>query len=399
MTSIIDSGKCTGCAACANTCPLQCIMMLPDIEGFLHPQIDIQKCVDCRKCVTVCPAQLGSVNGFKTEPATYAVYSAEHDTVECSSSGGFFSVLAKYIIQMGGVVFGAAFDTPTAVHHISVRDIKSLYKLRGSKYVQSEIGLSYQEAEHELQQNKLVLFSGTPCQIAGLNHYLQREYDNLICVDIICHSIPSPKVWKAFVEETSIRSNSKISSVNFRDKRISWEEYCLSFQLEDGNECILGGDQNLYMQAFIGGLSTRPACYQCAFKGNNRESDITLGDFWGVSHIQKEAYNTRGTSLVIVNSKKGNAILNQIQSKLVIFPASMDSALHSNPAYSKSSMPHPHRARFFSQLDSMGVYYCIETSMLPTKMEKIVLAIKRSFPYRAIAKIVRMIDTKFFRYS
>lgn len=394
MTSITESGKCTGCAACANACPSQCITMLPDTEGFSHPQIDPKKCVDCRKCVAVCPTLPGAVSGFEAEPAVYAAHSADPNVVEYSSSGGVFSVLAEHVIQMGGVVFGAAFDTPDSVHHIAVRDMKSLCKLRGSKYVQSEIGLSYQEAEHELQQNKTVLFSGTPCQIAGLRHYLQREYDNLICIDIICHSIPSPKVWKAFVGETSVRANAEIRSANFRDKRDSWENYCLSFQLADGEEYVLKGGRNLYMQAFIGGLSTRPSCSQCTFKGKNRESDITLGDYWGVRFVQKEAYNARGTSLVIVNTAKGRTMLDLLHAQLVLHPTSMDTALPPNPAYFRPSVSHPRRTRFFSELDSMGVYHSMEALLPPTKKEKFIVAVKRSFPYRAIARLVRIITEK-----
>lgn len=394
MTSITESGKCTGCAACANSCPLQCITMLPDTEGFPHPQIDQDKCVDCRKCVAVCPVQHDAAKGYETEPSVYAAYATDKNIVEHSSSGGVFFVLAEHVIQMGGVVFGAAFDTPTTVHHIAVRDEKSLCKLRGSKYVQSEIGLTYREAEIELHKNKTVLFSGTPCQISGLRHYLRREYDNLICIDIICHSIPSPKAWKAFVDETSVSVNSNISSVNFRDKRDNWENYCLSFQLENGKEYVLKGDKNLYMQAFIGGLSTRQCCSQCTFKGKNHESDITLGDYWGVRFVQNEAYNARGTSLVIVNTEKGRAMLDLIRDRLVLHPSSMDMALPPNPAYSKPSVQHPRRALFFTDLDSVGVYHSIETSLPPTKKEKFILAVRHSFPYRAVTRLARIIAGK-----
>ncbi len=385
---------CTGCAACANACPRQCIIMLPDDEGFLHPKINNQKCVNCCKCIAACPVQPGDSGSFTGEPAVYAGYAADASIVESSSSGGVFSLLAQGVIQSGGVVFGAVFDTVNTVRHIAVKDIASLCKLRGSKYVQSEIGLSYQEAERELRMNKTVLFSGTPCQIAGLRRYLRSEYSNLICVDIICHSVPSPKVWNAFIEETSARADAKVCSVNFRDKRCSWENYCLSFRLENGEEYIFNGKQNLYMQAFIGGLSARPSCGSCAFKGKRHESDITLGDYWGVQFVQKEAYNARGTSLVIVNTEKGNAILNQLRSKIVLFPASMDTALPPNPAYFKSSVPHPRRNKFFSEIDSAGVYHSIENCLSLTWKEKCILAVRRSFPYRAAVRLVRLISGK-----
>lgn len=391
MNSITDSQKCTGCAACANICPRQCITMLPDAEGFLHPQIDCEKCVDCRKCISVCPIQSKEIAGLFCEQKAFAGHSIDSSIVEHSSSGGVFSVLAEYVIQRGGVVFGASFDGPELVRHVAVRDKESLEKLRGSKYVQSIIGCSYQEAKYELDQGKLVLFSGTPCQIAGLRHFLQREYDNLLCVDIICHSIPSPKVWKAFVEKTAAYADSKITSANFRDKRDSWESYCLSFQFEDGNERILNKEQNLYMHAFIGGLSTRPSCYQCAFKGDQRESDLTLGDFWGVNYVQKEAYHSRGTSLVIVNTKKGEEALNQISSQLELIPTLMNTALLSNPAYYKPAVPHPRRARFFSEMNNEDIFSCIETLLQPTKKEKFTRIIKRSLPYRAVSKLLRLI--------
>mgnify|MGYP005793442191 FL=1 len=351
--------------------------MYPDADGFLYPKIDNEKCVNCNKCKAICPVQPRAVTGLSGNPIVYAAYALDHDIVEHSSSGGVFSILSTYVINNGGVVFGAAFDTPDIVHHIAIKDLKSLPKLRGSKYVQSEIKYSYQDVERELRQNRLVLFSGMPCQVAGLRHYLQIEYKNLICIDTICHSVPSPKVWKYFINETESHTHSKICSVNFRDKRDSWENYCLSFQLANGKECIFRKNNNPYMNAFISGLSIRPSCSQCIFKGINHQSDITLGDYWNVCNVQREAYNTRGTSLVIINTPRGISMLNLLRSALMLYPTSLNIALSFNPAYSKPSKLHPRRKLFFSNLDSLGAYQCIKVCLSPTKEEKMRAAIKQ----------------------
>lgn len=391
MTSIVDSKKCTGCSACANACNIKCISMCPDIEGFLYPKIDYGKCMNCHKCINTCPTRPESSVNIVSEPKAYAAYSTNDNIVEHSSSGGVFSVLAEYVIQNGGIVFGAAFESPDTVRHIAVRECEELERLRRSKYVQSEIGQCYQDVEFELKQQKIVLFSGTPCQIAGLRHYLQRDYNNLLCVDIICHSVPSPKIWRDFLKETSIKGNSKVVSVNFRDKRNDWENYCLSFQLEDGNEYILKGEKNIYMKAFIEGLSNRPSCYHCVFKGNHRESDITLGDYWGVKDVQPEVYNGRGTSIVIANTAKGNALLNNINCNLVIRPALIDMALLNNSAYFRASKAHLRRKKFWLEQSktNVGAYDSIEKMLSPTKLEKFILSMKKSCPYRVGARLIR----------
>ena len=331
MPELCSTEQCVGCGACACSCPVTCIRMEADAEGFRYPAIDETQCIQCGRCEKACPVLnfRSSVSGGDA----YAVHNRSADVVRSSSSGGVFTALAEQTIRDGGAVYGAAFEPDFSVAHRRVDTMEALASLRGSKYVQSDLGTTYARVRQDLKAGRPVLFSGTPCQVAALRQFLGHDDPRLLCVDIICHSVPSPKVWRSYLE-----SLGKAAAVNFRDKRESWQGYYLAVGLEDGREVLVRGRDNRYMSAFIQGLSTRPACYQCHFKGDHRAGDITLGDFWSVETVCPDAFHKEGTSLILIQSEKGQAAFDAIADALDAVAVDREKALSQFSALSTGNI-------------------------------------------------------------
>ena len=300
--------KCTGCTACENVCKFNAIKMQDDKDGFKYPHIDENLCVDCKACEKVCP--LNSKKEIKRfENRAYACFCNDNSLRLKSSSGGIFSVIAIKILEDNGVVYGAAFDEEYKVKHLRVNKIEDIEKLRGSKYVQSNLDGIFKDIEAELKSGQKVLFSGTQCQVAGLLSYLKNEYSNLYTLDFICHGVPSPKVWKKYLEfRKKIDNQDKILGINFREKSmLGWDKYEMNIKYSN-REYRNINSEDLYMKAFLGDVSLRKSCYECDFKGKERKSDITLADFWGVKKVMPSMYGKEGTSAVMTNSKKGQEL-------------------------------------------------------------------------------------------
>lgn len=300
---MIDANKhnCCGCSACSQRCPVQCITMVEDSEGFLYPQVDLDKCVNCGLCKQVCPCRN---QREPQEPVSVkAAINADEKIRRQSSSGGIFSLLAEAILKKGGIVFGAKFDDNWEVEHSYTETVEGLAAFMGSKYVQSSIGDSFSQAEAFLREGREVLFSGTPCQIAGLRLFLQKDYNKLITVAIACHSVPSPLVWREYLKSLRLRD---ISEVWFRDKHISWEQYGLSITHKNGRVFFQRFDQNPFMQLFLHGFTTRPSCFYCPAKEGRSRADIILCDCWGISRMLPDYPNDhQGISLVLCQSYRG----------------------------------------------------------------------------------------------
>lgn len=241
-------------------------------------------------------------------------------------------------------VYGETDEKPA--EEKGVERIHELGKLQGSKYVQSQMGSIYLEVKEKLNRGKIVYFSGTPCQVDGLIAFLGKEYDNLICQDIICHGVPSPKIWKQYLKQFNIEKNAKIL---FRDKRTGWESY--SFTIDQREKYTQRASENLYMKVFLNNLCLRPSCYQCHSKGNFRKSDITLGDFWGVEKVCSEMYNEKGTSLILINSEKGKKIFGKIKRNLKIKEINIEEAIKYNESIYKSAFENKKREKFMSEID------------------------------------------------
>ena len=349
----INKEQCTGCGACRNICPADCIQMTPDPEGFLYPRVDAEACISCGLCEQTCPV-LNLHQGVSPDvlPEAYAAYSRDPQIRGSSSSGGVFTELSRYVLHRGGVVFGAAMDEGLQVVHRCVETEEALSALRGSKYVQSSIGLTYRQVRQFLKEGRPVLFTGTPCQIGGLHRFLKQDYDNLITQDVVCHGVPSADVWKAYLKFREEQLGQQLQQVDFRKKVPGWRHYSLKLELADGTEYTCEAAQDPYMRAFVKDLSLRPSCYQCAFKGLHRCADITLADFWGVEHVCPEMDDDKGTSLVLLHTEKGRAVFAEIKEQLHVKPTDAKAAGAYNPAMVKPPVPHIQRPHFYGQLAS-----------------------------------------------
>lgn len=285
---------------------------------------------------------------------TYAAYNKNEIQRINSSSGGIFYLLAEDVINKCGVVFGVCFNDKFEVVHSYVDTIEGISKLCGSKYVQSKIGDSYINVKEFLEKKRLVLFTGTPCQINGLKLFLNKEYDNLICVDIICHGVPSPKLWNKYLKWIESKNKSELKSINFRCKDIGWNNFGMGITYKDGSNKYICKDRDLFMQLFLNNVCLRPSCYNCKAK-ENKLSDITLGDFWGIQNVCPELNDDKGISIVILRNLKGEKEFKNIISNLIYKEVDYNKAVKNNPAEYKSVIMPLNRNNFFEDIDNNGL--------------------------------------------
>lgn len=352
MIDIEDKSKCCGCHGCYNICPQNAIEMIPDEKGFWYPKVDKEKCINCGLCDKICP--ILNKTEIKNEPQVFAAYNKDEKTRKESSSGGVFTLLAEKILEKNGVVFGARFDGDFNVIHDFVEKKEDLEVFRGSKYVQSKIGDTYRKAEGFLKDNRPVLFTGTPCQIEGLKTFLRKDYENLYTQDLICHGVPSPKVWRKYLDFREKRDASHPVRINFRQKDNGWNLYALLLQYNNNNNVYkTNHHDDLFMQTFLQNVCLRESCYDCSFKSKHRKSDITLADFWGIDQILPEMNDDKGTSLVIINSEKGQKLFEKVQENLVVKEVDFETSIQFNQSMFKSENPHKNRNKFFQNLDKL----------------------------------------------
>lgn len=343
--------NCCGCGACAQICPKKCITMAADEEGFLYPRVDGNACIQCGLCRQVCPA-LRELPENSAEPEIFAAYAKNEEIRKESSSGGIFSLLAGWILDQGGAVFGAAFDDDFSVHHLKIERVEDLSKLRGSKYVQSRIENTYSEAETLLKAGRKVLFSGVGCQIAGLKAFLRTDYENLYTVDVLCHGVPSLLVWERYLREQEKRHGAQIRRVSFRNKDSGWKTYSEEQIFENGSRYFRRASKDVYMNLFLQDICLRPSCHVCAFRKGKSGSDLTLGDAWGIDRWMPDMDDDKGTSIVLINSDKGQNLWEQIGELACARQGDPESILRHNCAYYKPAKCHPNRTRFFLALNS-----------------------------------------------
>lgn len=371
MIVIQRNDLCCGCGACLQICPQSSITFKEDNEGFLYPEININTCIDCGLCERVCPV----LNQNKeSEPLhVYAVKNDDEDVLLKSSSGGVFTMLAEKTIKDGGVIFGAKFNADWCVIHDYTDTVEGLEPFMGSKYVQSVIGETYNQAETFLKEGRKVMFSGTPCQIAGLRKFLRKDYENLLTVDFVCHGVPSPLVWRKYLQEEIARQSDAgkntvfaspkdaivLTGVNFRDKSVGWKKYSfvLSFSkmsaVREQNTVLSSVfTDNDYMSAFLTNLSLRPSCYNCPVKAGKSGADITIGDFWGIDKILPNLDSFKGVSIVLINNKKNIDILHKLKCELeeVVYKDAIKENVH---YYTSASIP-VNRRYFFKEIVKNG---------------------------------------------
>lgn len=338
--------RCTDCGACRQVCPVSAISQRENEEGFLFPWISYDKCIQCGKCVEVCPVINPRYSNF-SEPKCYAGYTSDDIRLDRSSSGGVFTVLAKHILEEGGYVSGVVFDEHFKACHIVSDNPQDVKKMRGSKYVQSDTKNVYSEIEQLLKQNRKVLFTGVSCQVAGLKAYLGQQYDNLYCVDILCHGAASPGVFRKYLEEEI--GIDDIRDIQFRNKESEgWRKTYIHIENEKGNVLhqVLG--ENVYAGAFLNDVINRNCCADCQFQKLPRQGDMTIGDFWGIEDCDPQLDDNKGCSVILVNSEKGQELLANCKNGFeVLQEERLKDAIVKNPNIISSSVPHSGRKKFF----------------------------------------------------
>ncbi|MBR1677276.1 MAG: Coenzyme F420 hydrogenase/dehydrogenase, beta subunit C-terminal domain [Clostridia bacterium] len=327
--------------------------MKVDAEGFEYPSVDKTSCINCGLCEKVCP--INKQEPLRSnKPNTYAAKIKDDTIRNLSSSGGIFSILANEILSKCGVVYGVALsDDLKQAQHIRVDNTEDIYKLRGSKYLQSKTGNIFNQVKSDLEDNKQVLFSGVPCQINGLKLFLRKEYENLLTVEVICHGVPSPALWLKYFDYLETKYNAKIQKVNFREKRNGWKTFGLT---EDGDNIsqYLNLHHDPYMQMFLRNYCLRPSCYDCVAKKLESMADLTIADFWGIQNVAPEMDDDKGTSLVLVQTKKGEKILDSLKEQFVSKKVDFDDGIKSNISYWKSCDKPNERNYFFDDMNTMS---------------------------------------------
>lgn len=384
MIKITDKSQCCGCEACRSVCPKDCISMKADKEGFVYPQVDLSRCIDCKLCEKVCPV-LHPASSTKA-PSVYAGINNDTNIRLHSSSGGIFTLIAKHILQKNGVVFGACFDEQWNVVHRYTETEEGLSRFRGSKYVQSHIGESFLQAKRFLDQGREVLFSGTPCQIAGLKNFLRKSYQNLLTVDVVCHGVPSPKVWQKYLHESvckayHIRQGSpfsladKIMNISFRSKEKGWKEFCMSIVYKNRKKEVIPFYDDTYMNVFLSNLSLRPSCYACSAKLHHVQSDITLADFWGIDRLHSEMDDDKGCSLLLVHNAHALSLLKSLDCQLQ--EQKLDEAIDFNPTIIHSVKEPVNRNFFYMILDKTNFAFSYKVSTSSSLLMRIIRKIYR----------------------
>lgn len=388
MIQIIKKEDCVGCNACVQRCPKQCISMHEDEQGFLYPKVDVSLCINCGICEKVCPV----INQAEPKkPLTvYAARNLDPEVQKNSSSGGVFYALAKSIIEEGGVVFGAKFNNKWEVVHDYAETLEGVKAFQGSKYVQSRIGDNYAKAEKFLKDGRKVMFTGTPCQLAGLRLFLRKDYgDQLLKVDVVCHGVPSPLVWREYLRYITARPKGApagkntdfislngipaLAGISFRDKKLGWEKFGFSVRAaatkgsgknSDFPSAIRQTtevkdfffeplDVNLFMQIFLKDLDLRPSCYDCPAKSGKSNSDLTIADFWGIRFAYPELYDFNGVSLILGLSEKGHLTLSSIP-EISMTEVEYKHALNANPSIERSATVPKQYNLFWREFHSNG---------------------------------------------
>ena len=363
MIQIYEKQMCCGCSACEQVCPISCIEMEYDEEGFAYPKVNEETCISCNKCKEVCPFLVKREKRLPKQ--VLGMTNLDDEILMDSSSGGVFGGIANHVIGQGGLVFGASYDNEHTVKHIGVEDKSNLVRLRHSKYVQSDINNNFVKAEAALKSGKYVLFTGTPCQVSGLRNYLYKDYERLYLADIICHGVPSPKVWKKHLDEFRDDFSSSLKKVVFRDKENGWRSDT-KYYFDDTKENVLVDEnKDIYFIGFMKDIFLRPSCYNCQVRYFTSGSNITIGDFWGVQKTHTQQYNPKGVSCVMINDEKGERLIKKVINYFSTFESNIENVHKGNPNLFTSQSEPKIRIEFFKRfnqgekLSTLIEHYCM----------------------------------------
>ena len=362
MIDIVKPIECTGCYGCVNVCPMNCISMEKDVEGFEYPKIDYDECIECNICEHKCPSlHFKNPNKEGSMPEVHAAWSLDEDIRFNSTSVGIFSELAKEVLRNGGYVCGAKYNERHMVEHCIIRKEEDLPKIRQSKYVQSQVGTVYNDIKNLLLENKRVLFCGTPCECAALINVVGEKDDNLTVVDFVCRGANSPEVYKRYLAKLEEEFGSKVSKVWFKNKTKGWNRFSTKVEFEDGQYYLKDRYSDLYMRGYIeANLYMRLCCSDCKYKSFPRVSDITLADFWGIKLKDETKDTDKGTSLVMINSPKGLKLYNGIKSRIFDEEKSIEDTFRGNVCITTSAKPNEKKDDFIKHLDDMDIMENIE---------------------------------------
>lgn len=345
LNPVVDG--CCGCGACVNVCPKDALSMAEDREGFLYPSLDASRCVDCSLCTSVCPVLKP---GKASRPlAVFAAKNRDEAERRSSSSGGIFLPLARQVTEASGTVFGVAFGEGfRSAEHQAAQNSKDLARFSGSKYIQSNTGLTFRQVRKLLEEGRQVMYTGTPCQIAGLRSYLRKDYEGLFCVDLVCHSVPSPMVWRRYLDELR---PGELGEVSFRDKVTGWKLFSLTLRDTHGKVVFSQReDENVFMKGFLKDLYCRPSCHRCPARGGRSGSDITIADFWKLKKFRADFDDNVGVGLVLVRTEKGRLLYDRAGFESI--ECTYEQALYGNAAMEKDAPAHPRREEFFRKAAS-----------------------------------------------
>lgn len=351
---IVDKNSCCGCGACGQICPYRAIEMVYNVEGFYAPQINTKKCVECGLCERVCSC----INKLDKNCIMY-VYGAKHINSQIQStsqSGGAFMGIAELIIEDNGVVYGAAIGDDFITKHIRIVDKEKLKELQGTKYVQSKLENTYKNIASDLNDGKKVMFSGLPCQAAGLKQYISKlkiATNNLYICELLCYGVPSPKVFSDWLICIQKSYKDNLRYISFRDRKKDWGKGKEKYEFVSGQSV----ESSLYTSLYFGHLIDRQSCHNCKFRGIERVGDITIGDFWGIEEVDEDFYDKRGVSVILINTEKGNKVYKRLSDKMIMKEYTIDNVISKQPSLYKHKIVAKDREKFWREYKLFGIKY------------------------------------------
>lgn len=392
MINITNKMDCCGCSACYSVCPKKCINMDIDDEGFEYPKVNHNSCINCGLCTKVCPVLNCKDENQFIQKAFLAQHKSDEIRID-STSGGAFTAIAQYVIKKGGVVFGVALNTKLHAYHTYVTEVEELVRFRNSKYMQSIIGKSFITAKDFLDEGRIVLFSGTACQIEGLKAYLRKDYVNLITVDVVCRAVPSPLIFDKYLEFQERVLGEKVENVRFRDKFYGYKYSTMNLKTKSNNGNYHHGiESDPWLRAFFSNICDRPSCHKCKFKKQYRVSDITIWDCFNVSRFSKLMDDDKGTTRVLTHTSKGNDIIRKLDFLCTIKEVEVKDIVEGVYELLNSTPSHPRRDEFFCDANKMSgveLYEKYFSNSIITKIKYCIRVILNSIGiYSFVKKIV-----------
>ena len=393
MITIQNKAECCGCTACFNICPKNAITMQADEEGFLYPLVDQEKCVNCGMCEKVCP--ILSKKNHEEQTDAYIIRYNNQEIVEESTSGGAFTAISSYIFKNGGVVYGAGYDIDMKVICKKAVCMADLKEMRGSKFVQSSLNRTFQEIKVALKAGKLLLFTGTPCQVAGLIHYLGKHPENLICMDFVCRGVPSPGLWKNYVDYMESKYHSKMIGARFKHKTYGYHTTTMKIDFQNGTSYFGSGRVDPYMKAFVREMSSRPSCAECAFKGIERLSDITVFDCYEYTQITGQRDDDRGYTSVFIHTDKGRKVFEAIKPMLIWQEQAVEKLVTKNGIMvCNSAKPHAKRSAFYEAAAVMSIDKAMQKIEPITKKDQLIEQAKAFLFKTGLIRLARILRKK-----